>query len=89
MTEVQESVNEYKKEFPDLGDSRRRLFRLQWQDMVKIIDEKLHLETTFNQAILKDIIKFLRVRRLEYFKKFRSPDDLDKLRHGFGSFYTQ
>ena len=75
-------------EYGDLPGNRRRLFRLQWQDMIEAISEAMLKETQPNQLVLNDVKEFLRVRQLEYFKGFIWPASIQSLRGECGSFYT-
>lgn len=84
MVEVAASL----KQAGDRDEDRRRLFRLQWQDMIEVINQVLSQEPTSSQTILKDVRDFLRVRRLEYFRGFRPTAEIHSLRSGCGAFYT-
>lgn len=84
LNEVQESLNAS----DDTERNRRRLFRLQWQDMVDAIDSILLAESQFHQRILADVQDFLKVRQLEYFRGFRISPDAFQLSAGVGSFFS-
>lgn len=84
LSEVQESLIAV----GDTEQNRRRLFRLQWQDMIEAIDSVLLSESQFHQRILVDVRDFLRVRQLEYFRGFRTLPDAFQLSEGIGSFYS-
>ena len=84
LIEVQDSL----EQAGDTDRNRRRLFRLQWQDMIEAIDAIFLSESLFNQQILADVRDFLRVRQLEYFRGFRTPVDVSQLEAGCGSFYS-
>lgn len=85
FTEIEASLRAY----GDSEESRRRLFRLQWQDVIEVIDESLPMEPLLSQTILADVRDFLRVRRLEYFSGFGLPTEIEGLRVGVGSFYSR
>jgi len=85
LTEIEASLRAY----GDSDESRRRLFRLQWQDVIEVIDDSLSKEPPLSQMILKDVRDFLSVRRLEYFSGFGFPPEIECLRVGVGSFYTR
>lgn len=82
--EVEASLDEY----GDDERSRRRLFHLQWQDLVDAIDEALPQENDFNSTILNDVREFLRLRGLEYFAGFRRPPDLADFHAAAACFYS-
>lgn len=85
-----EALNEVRESLEQAGDTdqnRRRLFRLQWQDMIEAIDAILLNESQFNQRILADVRDFLRVRQLEYFRGFRTTMAVNELQVGCGLFY--
>ncbi len=83
--EVQDSLIEY----GDTDINRRRIFRLQWQDMIVAITEVISNESRTSQLILNDVRDFLRVRRLEYFRGFSLPAGIESVRDECGSFYDQ
>lgn len=85
LTEIEASLRAY----GDSDESRRRLFRLQWKDVIEVIDDSLSLEPPLSQKILSDVRDFLRVRRLEYFSGFGLPPAIRRLHVGVGSFYTR
>lgn len=85
-----ESINEVQESLEQYGDSepsRRRLFRLQWQDVIEAALEKRDQETGISRTILDDVIRFLQVRGLEKFKGFKVVKDLDCLESRCGGFY--
>ena len=83
--EVLDSLSEY----GDSDQSRHRLFRLQWQDMVEAIEDALLKELELSQLILRDVRDFLLVRRLGYFKGFRLPKGVECLREVCGAFLAR
>ena len=60
--ELIDSVQKY----GDSDESRRRLYRLQWQDLVDAIDATPP-SSSLQRLVLSDVRQFLRVRGLEYF----------------------
>jgi len=84
LPEVQESL----RQAGDTDDNRHRLFRLQWQDMIETIDATDDDKTQFNQRILTDVRKFLKVRQLEYFRGFRISPATMQLSQSCGSFFS-
>jgi hypothetical protein len=83
--EIQESLQEY----GDTPESRRRLFRLQWQDMIDAIGDALELESEHSRLILSDVRDFLRAQGLEYFHGFRKSVGIESLKKHGGSFYGE
>lgn len=80
--EVKESLIQY----GDSDENRRRLFRVQWQDVIEAIGNSIDQESEATRMILNDVREFLRVRQLEYFRGFRSAPQIERLRR-VGSFY--
>lgn len=85
---IQETLESLAR-YGDSEESRRRLFRLQWQDVIEAIDESAVDEPEMSQMILKDVRGFLRVRRLEYFKGFHRVEQVEALSDNCGEFYVQ
>jgi hypothetical protein len=83
--EVRESLCIY----GDSDSSRRRLFRLQWQDCVDAAEQCIPRETDQNRVIVSDVMGFLRQRGLEYFNGFCLVNGLEQLEASHGPFYTE
>jgi len=83
-SEVQDSLSVY----GDTASSRRRLFRLQWQDVIEAISEVIPGESGIGRLLLNDVREFLRKRGLEYFRGFGLPTAIDSLCEKCGSFFS-
>ena len=90
ISDVQDSLAIY----GDSPENRRRLFRLQWQDVYQVIGDILRdwnshspCESPMVRRILIDVGEFLRRRGLSYFNGFRPIADLDSIRYVHGSFF--
>lgn len=91
LREIEKSVSVY----GDTPESRKKLFRIQWQDFnvaidefCKIIEAKQGSEWPI-QLVLGDVRRFLTSRGLEYFKGFTLVPGIERLRSGCGSFYRR
>lgn len=65
-TDSQSEVIESLKQYGDSDHSRRRLYRLQWQDLIGAIDQA-QPRSSLERLVLSDVRAFLRARDLEYF----------------------
>ena len=83
--EVAESLQVY----GDTAETRKRLLRVQWQDMNDAIDESIRSFEGTNRMILSDVRRFLKGRGLEYFNGFGAVPGLFDLRELDGPFYNQ
>lgn len=82
VAELEESV----EAFGEAGKARKRIFRLQWQDIALAAKESSRQAAGAERLILEDIAKFLSRRNLEYFTGFRStvlPDIQVQRLHAF------
>jgi hypothetical protein len=84
ITEVQDSLAIY----GNTPANRRRLFRLQWQDVCQVIEETLQEpEQPLARRVLTDVDEFLRRRGLNYFNGFWPVEGLKDVQSVDGSFY--
>jgi hypothetical protein len=83
LAEVEDSA----ARLDDPARDRSRLFRLQWQDVLKAADKACPGSPEPACTILADVAHFLRELGLEYFKGMSRLDDLPLLEPGFGGFY--
>lgn len=79
------AVIESLAEYGDTPESRKRLYQLQWQDLIQAIDETRPC-SEFEALILKDVRKFLQVRDLEYFSGMGDAKSLPDIMASDGDF---
>lgn len=82
LDEVLESL----KLSPNLVRDRARIFRLQWQDFIRVCDETFPTGEDQIDTILRDVGQLLQRRGLEYFAGFRSIALIPELRVRRASF---
>jgi hypothetical protein len=80
-TEIIESLRQY----GDNCDARMRLFHMQWQDVIRAIDETI-TSSEPEAMILKDIRRFLCKRGLEYFSGMEDSFPIPAAREEDGDF---
>jgi hypothetical protein len=70
LAQLEDSVEAYGHS----GAARRRIFQLQWQDIVDAAQHASRKAAGTEKLILQDVADFLRARNLEYFRGFRTLD---------------
>lgn len=83
------SEDELRQSANQLGDqlaSKQLLFRLQWQDIVRVAQETLPQFDGIHKLILEDVVRFLQRRALEYFDGFRTIP-FPSMKADMGNFY--
>jgi hypothetical protein len=85
-----DSTSEVEESLRVCGDSttnRKRLLRLQWQDMIRAIDLKGSEADSIASNILSDVQRFLKRRGLDYFNGVTEIDGMADLLPSDGCFY--
>ena len=83
-SDVIESLAEY----GDTPESRKRLYRLQWQDLIRAID-RTQARSETEALILRDVRAFLHKRGLEYFSGMDAATDLPTVLAADGDFLIE
>lgn len=84
-TDSRDEILDSLTQYGDSCDSRQRLYRLQWQDLLSAI-EQTSPTSELESRVLTDVRAFLRARNLEYFSGMSGEDSIPSVLEADGEF---
>ena len=87
-TDSRSEMIESLQQYGDSAEARRRLYHLQWQDLICAIDNVRFVDA-FDARILDDVRQFLKKRDLEYFSGMENADTMPDFLEAQGEFLEE